>query len=130
MTVTPVWVDADATRLEQVVTNLVENAVKFTPVVGTISVSVRREGPSAVLEVRDTGRGIAPTLLPHVFDLFAQGDAAPDRVPGGLGLGLTLVDRLVALHGGTVAVASAEGEGACFAAWLPLHASDCATPRT
>jgi signal transduction histidine kinase len=132
--VTSVWVDADATRLEQVVTNLVENAVKFTPVVGTITVSVRREGPSAVLEVRDTGRGISPTLLPHVFDLFAQGDAAPDRAPGGLGLGLTLVDRLVALHGGTVTADSpGHGLGATFTVRLPaidepIRLADTAAP--
>ena len=134
VSVTSVWVDADATRIEQVVTNLVENAVKFTPVVGTIAVSVRREGPSAVLEVRDTGRGIAPTLLPHVFDLFAQGDAAPDRAPGGLGLGLTLVDRLVALHGGTVTADSPGlGQGATFTVRLPaidepIRLTDTAAP--
>jgi signal transduction histidine kinase len=118
--VKPVWVDADATRIEQVVTNLIENAVKFTPVGGTIAVAVRREAASAVLEVRDTGRGIPPTLLPHVFELFAQGDATPDRAPGGLGLGLTLVDRLVALHGGTVSAESAgPGHGATFTVRLP-----------
>jgi signal transduction histidine kinase/CheY-like chemotaxis protein len=120
VTVTPVWVDADATRLDQVVTNLVENAVKFTPVGGTIAVSVRREGPSAVLEVRDTGRGIAPSLLPYVFELFTQGNVAPDRAPSGLGLGLTLVDRLVALHGGTVTADSPGlGQGATFTVRLP-----------
>ena len=134
VSVEPVWVNADATRMDQVVTNLVENAVKFTPVVGTIAVSVRREGPSAVLEVHDTGRGIAPTLLPHVFDLFAQGDAAPDRAPGGLGLGLTLVNRLVALHGGTVTAESpGPGQGATFTVRLPamdepIRLADTAAP--
>jgi len=118
--VTPVWIDADGTRIEQVVTNLVENAVKFTPPVGTITVSVRREGRDAVLEVRDTGRGIAATALPREFELFAQADTAPDRALGGLGLGLTLVDRLVALHGGTVTAASpGVGQGATFTVRVP-----------
>jgi signal transduction histidine kinase len=118
--VTPVWIEADATRIEQVVINLVENAVKFTPPVGTITVSVRRDGRDAVLEVRDTGRGISAAALPRVFELFAQADTAPDRALGGLGLGLTLVDRLVALHGGTVTAESpGVRQGATFTVRLP-----------
>ena len=131
VSVKPVWVDADATRIEQVVTNLVENAVKFTPVGGTIAVSVRREGPSAVIEVRDTGRGITAAVLPHVFELFAQADTSPDRVPGGLGLGLTLVDRLVALHGGSVAADSpGRGLGATFTVRLPAIEEPAAAAYT
>jgi signal transduction histidine kinase len=131
VSVQPVWIDADATRIEQVVTNLVENAVKFTPVGGTITVSVRREGPAAVMEVRDTGRGIAPAALPHVFELFAQADTSPDRGPGGLGLGLTLVDRLVALHGGRVSADSrGRGLGAIFTVRLPAIEEPAAATYT
>jgi len=131
VSVTPVWVDADATRIEQVVTNLVENAVKFTPRGGMITVSVRREGPSAVIEVRDTGRGITPAALAHVFELFAQADTTPDRSPGGLGLGLTLVDRLVALHGGSVAADSnGRGHGATFTVRLPAIEEPAAATYT
>jgi signal transduction histidine kinase len=131
VSVAPVWVDADATRIEQVVTNLVENAVKFTPVGGTITVSVCREGPSALIEVRDTGRGITAAALPHVFELFAQADTSPDRAPGGLGLGLTLVDRLVALHGGSVAAESpGRGQGATFTVRLPAMEEPAAATYT
>jgi CheY-like chemotaxis protein len=111
------------------VTNLVENAVKFTPVGGTIAVTVRHEASSAVLEVRDTGRGIPPALLPHMFELFAQGEPSPNRAAGGLGLGLTLVDRLVALHGGTVTADSA-GPGLAATFTVRLPAIDAPPPST
>jgi PAS domain S-box-containing protein len=118
--VEPAWVEADEARIEQVLTNLVENAVKFTPEGGTIRVSVRQEAGAAVLEVADTGRGIPAELLPRVFDLFTQGEPAPDRAQGGLGLGLTLVHRLATLHGGTVTAASeGPGLGATFTVRLP-----------
>jgi len=120
VSVEPVWVDADATRLEQVVTNLVENAGKFTPRDGTIRVAVRRDGDEAVCEVADTGQGIPPEVLPHVFELFAQGESAAHRTRGGLGLGLTLVERLITLHGGTVTAASpGVGAGSTFTVRLP-----------
>ena len=109
------WVDGDETRLEQVATNLLDNAVKYTPEGGRIAVRVRAEGDVAVLQVEDTGVGIAPELLPRIFDLFSQGERTLDRSQGGLGLGLALVRRLVELHGGEVTAASAgAGQGARF----------------
>jgi signal transduction histidine kinase/ActR/RegA family two-component response regulator len=106
----PVWVDGDAVRIEQVLTNLVTNAVKYTPPGGGIRVALGADGADAVLSVEDTGFGISPRLLPFVFDLYVQADRTIDRAQGGLGIGLTLVRRIVELHGGTI-VASSEGEG-------------------
>jgi signal transduction histidine kinase/ActR/RegA family two-component response regulator len=106
----PVWVDGDAVRLEQVLTNIVTNAVKYTPSGGQIRVALRADGSDAVLSVEDTGFGISPRLLPSIFDLYVQADRTLDRAQGGLGIGLTLVRRLVELHGGTI-VASSDGEG-------------------
>ena len=117
----PVWVSADPTRLEQILTNLLANAVKYTPPGGEISVTVRRDGERAVLSVRDTGVGIRAELLPRVFDLFVQADRSLERTAGGLGIGLTLVRQLVQLHGGTVEAASAgPGRGSTFTVWLPI----------
>ena len=106
----PVWVDADAERLEQVLTNIVNNAVKYTPPGGRIGVGLRAEGGDAVLTVEDTGFGISPSLLPSIFDLYVQDDRTLDSAQGGLGIGLTLVRRLIELHGGTIE-ASSGGEG-------------------
>ena len=106
----PAWVDADATRLEQVLTNIVANAVNYTPAGGHIRVALRADGNDAVLCVEDSGFGISPRLLPFIFDMYMQADRTLDRARGGLGIGLTLVRRLVELHGGTV-TASSEGEG-------------------
>jgi signal transduction histidine kinase/ActR/RegA family two-component response regulator len=106
----PVWVEGDPLRLEQVVTNIVTNALKYTLPGGRIAVALRAEGGDAVIRVADTGVGISPTLLPSIFDLYVQADRTVDRARGGLGIGLTLVRRLVELHGGTVA-ASSDGEG-------------------
>jgi signal transduction histidine kinase len=115
------WILADATRLEQIVTNLLDNAVKYTPPDGRIHVRVAVRGQEAVLEVEDTGVGIAPELLPRIFDLFTQGERTIDRAQGGLGLGLALVRRLVELHGGTVRARSAgAGQGATLIARFPL----------
>ena len=105
-----VWVDGDAVRLEQVLANIVTNAVKYTPPGGWIRVALCADGNDAVLSVEDTGFGISPRLLPFIFDLYVQADRTLDRARGGLGIGLTLVRRLVELHGGTI-VASSEGEG-------------------
>jgi signal transduction histidine kinase/ActR/RegA family two-component response regulator len=102
-----VWVDGDPARLEQVVVNLLSNAAKYTKPGGSIEIEVRHAGQEAVLRVRDTGIGIAPELLPYVFDLFTQADPALDRPQGGLGIGLTIVRRLVELHGGRVEARSA-----------------------
>ena len=87
----PVWLEADPTRLAQVVANLLNNAAKYTEKGGHIWLTVEREGEEAVLRVRDTGVGIAPEMLPHVFELFTQADRSLDRSQGGLGIGLTLV---------------------------------------
>ncbi len=135
-------VEADPTRLEQVFTNLLQNAAKFTPPHGTITVTARVEGSEVVVSVKDCGIGIAPVLLDRVFDLFAQGDCGLDRSGGGLGIGLTLVKQLVTLHGGSVSAHSAgPGEGSEFIVRLPcmpaesvLDAKSAATrvrpPRT
>jgi PAS domain S-box-containing protein len=117
----PVWLDADASRLVQVVTNLLSNAAKYTNEGGRIELSVQQEGDTAVLRVRDTGLGIAPAFLPHVFDLFAKAERSADRSQGGLGIGLALVKRLVELHGGTVTVSSTLGQGSEFVVRLAVH---------
>jgi len=106
----PVWVEWDTVRLDQVLTNILTNAVKYTPAGGRIRVALRAEGGDAVLSVEDTGFGITPRMLPFVFDMYAQADRTLERAQGGLGIGLTLVRRLIELHGGTI-VASSEGEG-------------------
>ena len=115
----PLWLHADAARLEQVVVNLLTNAAKYTDDGGRIVVDVRQEGDEAVLRVRDTGIGIAAELLPHIFDLFTQAERSLDRSQGGLGIGLCLVQRLVDLHGGTVAASSVLGQGSEFVVRLP-----------
>jgi PAS domain S-box-containing protein len=118
-----VWVIADRLRIEQIFTNLLDNALKFTPAGKRIDVAVRREAGSALLEVVDEGKGIAPELIDHVFDLFVQGPRNAQDNRGGLGLGLALVKRLAELHGGTVAVASAGiASGASFTVRLPAAA--------
>ena len=122
----PAWVDADPTRLEQIIANLLDNAIKDTPAGGAISVTARIDGDEVVLAVSDTGVGIAPELMPYVFDLFVQGTRALDRSQGGLGVGLALVRRLVVMHGGRVAVQSdGVGRGSTFELRLPrVMASD------
>ena len=116
----PATLDADPTRLEQVLVNLLTNAVKYTDPGGSIRVGLETGPAEAVLRVRDTGVGIAPEMLPRVFDLFAQADRSLDRSQGGLGIGLTLVRLLVELHGGTVTVSSpGVGQGSEFVVHLP-----------
>lgn len=112
---------ADPDRLSQVVSNLLSNAIKFTPPGGRITVQLRESAERSVLSVSDTGQGIRPDLLPYIFDRFRQGDSSTTRGASGLGLGLTLVREIVALHGGTVS-ASSEGEnrGATFTVSLPV----------
>ncbi|HXT49585.1 MAG TPA: ATP-binding protein, partial [Thermoanaerobaculia bacterium] len=117
-------VRADATRLDQVVVNLLANANKYTPPGGHVSVKVERRGERAVLRVRDDGIGLPPDLLGRVFDLFMQSAQALDRSQGGLGIGLTLVRQLVEMHGGKVTARSdGEGKGSEFEVQLPLHAA-------
>jgi signal transduction histidine kinase len=113
-------VTGDPTRLQQVVWNLLSNAVKFTPPGGEIDVSLRRDGAYLLLIVSDTGEGIDPAFLPHVFEMFRQGDSTNTRTRGGLGLGLSIVRRLVELHGGMVSAHSAgAGFGSTFTVSLP-----------
>jgi PAS domain S-box-containing protein len=121
-------VDADPARLTQVVSNLLANAAKYTPAGGRIVLSAWREGDDATLEVADNGVGIAPNLLPQVFDAFVQAKQTLDRSRGGLGLGLAIVQGLVTLHGGTV-TAESEGvdRGSTFTVRLPLARASAAT---
>ena len=116
----PNWVDGDPTRLEQIATNLIDNALKYTPAGGTIDITIGSDADDVLLTVRDTGVGIAPDLLPHVFDVFVQGSISLDRAQGGLGIGLSLVRRLVELHGGSVSASSSGGgAGSSFTIRLP-----------
>jgi two-component system CheB/CheR fusion protein len=118
----PLRLDADPTRVNQVVGNLLNNAAKFSQRSGRVWLTVERQGDEAVIRVRDEGSGIPPELLPHVFDLFVQGDRSLERTQGGLGIGLTVVRRLVQLHGGTVTAYSAGvGLGSEFIIRLPLQ---------
>ena len=111
----------DSDRLQQVVWNLVSNAVKFTPRGGRVEVWIGRVGTGLHLRVSDTGHGITRDFLPHVFERFRQGASAPSRRQSGLGLGLSIVKQLVELHGGTVEADSpGEGQGATFAVALPI----------
>lgn len=114
----------DSDRLQQVVWNLVNNAIKFTPKDGTVSVTLRAVGGDVELTVADSGIGIAPDFLPHVFERFRQGEESSKRTYGGLGLGLALVRHLVEAHGGAVSAASAgPGRGSSFTIALPVHAN-------
>jgi signal transduction histidine kinase len=118
--VAPAWVDVDVTRAEQIVSNLIGNAVKYTPPGGRIAVRAFESHREAILQVEDTGVGLSPDLLPRVFDLFVQGNQSLDRSSGGLGIGLTLFKRLTELHGGRVAAESrGTGHGARFTIALP-----------
>ncbi|MDB4969941.1 MAG: hypothetical protein JWN44_5630 [Myxococcales bacterium] len=113
----------DMNRLQQIVGNLVVNAIKFTPAHGHVRVAVEHDSSTVRVDVRDDGRGIAPAFIPFVFERFRQADGTSTRGHSGLGLGLTIVRDLVALHGGTVSVSSGgEGKGASFTVSLPLAA--------
>jgi PAS domain S-box-containing protein len=117
----PLLLHADPTRLAQVFLNLLNNAAKYTPANGLIQISGKAEAQNIVVRVRDNGVGIAPDLLPKVFDLFVQGSRSLDRAEGGLGIGLTLVREIVRLHGGSVSVSSAGvQQGTQFTVKLPL----------
>ncbi|HET6879163.1 MAG TPA: ATP-binding protein [Pirellulales bacterium] len=119
------YLSADPSRLEQVVTNLLVNAVKYTPGGGRICCAVERRGGEAILRVSDNGMGIAPELLPHIFDMFMRAEQAVRQSEGGLGLGLTLVRNLVELHGGSIRASSkGPNQGAEFVVELPLTVVD------
>jgi signal transduction histidine kinase/ActR/RegA family two-component response regulator len=116
----------DPDRLQQVLWNLISNAVRFTPAAGTVSVSIARSGETDTIKVRDNGAGIEPQFIPFMFEPFRQADAASTRSHGGLGIGLTIVRRLTEMHGGTVSVASeGPGKGATLTVTLPVR-----TPST
>jgi heavy metal sensor kinase len=126
-----VCVEGDRTRLQQVVANLIDNAVKYTPEGGTVEVKVQREAGKAVLAVSDNGLGIPATAIPHVFERFYRVDKARSRASGGAGLGLSIVKAICTAHGGEISVSSEEGRGSCFRVELPLSPpSDNAEPVT
>jgi CheY-like chemotaxis protein len=119
------YVNGDFARLVQCVGNILVNAVKYTDAGGQIEVRLRAEDSSAVIEVTDNGLGIAPELLPRVFDIFVQGDCSGERAPGGLGVGLAIVKRLVEQHNGAVLARSAgAGQGSTFEIRLPRLARE------
>jgi CheY-like chemotaxis protein/two-component sensor histidine kinase len=127
----PVWLDADPVRLNQVLANLLSNAAKYTPNEGRISLHLLREGEDAVLRVRDNGSGITADALPHVFELFMQAERTYDRAQGGLGIGLTLVKRLVTMHDGSVeAHSGGPDQGSEFVVRLPIASGLAETPAT
>jgi len=126
----PVWISGDTMRIEQVVANLLFNAIKFTPPDGTVEVRVAAQGEFAILEVSDNGAGIEPEMLGRIFDLFVQGDTPLDRSKSGLGVGLTLVRKVVELHGGTVSATSpGKGRGSSFTVRLPRIDAPAQAPR-
>jgi signal transduction histidine kinase/ActR/RegA family two-component response regulator len=117
----PLFTDGDPVRLQQLVSNLLQNAVKFTPVGGTIELTLERSDSEAVMRISDTGIGIENEMLPHIFERFRQGDASTKRGFTGLGLGLTIVRTIAELHGGDIAVESGgAGKGSTFTVRLPL----------
>jgi signal transduction histidine kinase/ActR/RegA family two-component response regulator len=126
----PVVLEGDLVRLSQVLSNLLNNASKFTPPNGQITLSAVLEGPQVRICVKDNGEGVDPAFLPHMFDLFAQGDQALDRSQGGLGIGLTLVRHLVELHGGQVrAFSEGPGRGTELIVYLPARVADVSSPQ-
>lgn len=120
----PLVLDADPMRIAQVVSNLLDNAARFTDVGGSVLLEAVRDGSEAVISVSDTGIGISHDALPHVFDLFSQADQRPLRAQNGMGVGLALARSLVEMHGGTVTAASAgPGQGSRFEVRLPVRAT-------
>jgi PAS domain S-box-containing protein len=118
-------ISGDPDRLQQVVWNVLSNAAKFTPTGGSIEISVGQTGTHGLITVKDSGPGIDPSFLPHVFERFRQGDGSTTRMHGGLGLGLAIVRHLVELHGGTIGVENREdGQGALFTIRLPLPSGE------
>jgi PAS domain S-box-containing protein len=119
------WLDVDPARFVQIVSNVLQNAVKFTDRDGSVALSARVEDKALVLTVADTGVGMSPESLPRVFDLFMQDDQTARRAPGGLGIGLALARRLVEMHGGVIdATSPGVGRGSTFTIWLPLSTVD------
>lgn len=125
----PIYLDADPVRLAQVFGNLLANATKYTDQGGKIELTVEREGNDAAITISDTGVGIPPPMLPAVFEMFTQIERTLPRAQGGLGIGLTLVKRLVELHNGSVSAQSeGEGRGSTFTVRLPILSEDVEKP--
>jgi CheY-like chemotaxis protein len=125
-----IYLDADPIRLAQAVSNLLSNAAKYTECGGRIWLNAERRGGDAVITVRDTGIGISPALLSHIFEMFSQGEQSRARTLGGLGIGLTLVKRLIEMHGGTVfAESGGQDLGSTFVIRLPAVVSDAEQPH-
>jgi signal transduction histidine kinase len=127
---TPVWTIVDPVHLEKILVNLLTNAVKFTPAKGRVSVSLRQQGPMAVVEITDTGIGISEADLPHIFDRFRQGDGSATRRFSGMGIGLALARQLAQRHGAEISVESRVGQGSTFRLHVPRKepAGDFAIP--
>jgi CheY-like chemotaxis protein len=126
----PLWVEGDSVRLAQIVSNLLNNAAKYTPNGGRLSLTAERERDHVVLTVRDNGIGISPVGLRRIFDMFSRERRGSGRAEGGLGIGLTLSRRLAEMHGGTIEAFSAgEGQGSEFIVRLPLVAADRAQAK-
>jgi CheY-like chemotaxis protein len=126
----PLTVDGDPVRLAQVVTNLLQNAAKYTPDGGEIRIAVQAVDECVEIRIRDNGAGITPESMPHIFELFVQDERPLSRSQGGLGIGLTMVRRLVELHGGTVEARSAgAGQGSEFTVGLPIARKPLSVPR-
>ena len=117
-------IQGDADRLQQVIWNLLSNASKFTPTGGTVRLTLAEKDGSAEIQVSDTGPGVAPDFLPHVFERFRQADGSTTRAHGGLGLGLAIVRHLVELHGGVISINNSETGGAVFTVMLPLPSNE------
>src|SRR5215470_17056001 len=115
-----VTVEGDRARLKQVIVNLVDNAIKYTPAGGLVGVKIRASNSHAVLEVNDNGVGIPPEALPHIFERFYRVDKARSRQMGGAGLGLSIIKAIVTAHGGQVRVEGVEGKGSRFLVELPV----------
>ncbi|HMB28522.1 MAG TPA: ATP-binding protein, partial [Blastocatellia bacterium] len=113
-------IEGDRARLKQVIVNLVDNAIKYTPAGGLVGVNVGGSNGRALLEVNDNGVGIPPEALPHIFERFYRADKARSRQMGGAGLGLSIVKAIVTAHGGRVRVESVEGKGSRFLVELPV----------
>jgi signal transduction histidine kinase len=118
-----ITLSGDSLWLHQLITNLLHNAINYTPEGGKVTLSVAREGDSAVLKVWDTGPGIPPEHLPHIFDRFYRVDSGRSRDQGGSGLGLNIARWIVESHGGSLTAESTPGSGATFTARLPLHSA-------
>jgi two-component system sensor histidine kinase BaeS len=123
--VSPAQVAGDRGRLDQVTANLLSNALRYTDSGGSVAVSVRRDNGFAVLEVADSGVGIAPEDVPKVFTRFWRGERSRSRATGGAGIGLSIVKELVNAHGGKIDVSSTPGKGSAFTVWIPSSS----TPR-